>query len=98
MMRKLMARKHIHAPPHWDVETTVSHNDDESASYFLRTMQMLLLSLGYSEPLLFIKTPRLLQGNTYLWHVLVVLYERSTADRICCIRQVIEAAALRWTF
>jgi hypothetical protein len=28
----------------------------------------------------------------------VVIYEKSTTDHVCRIRQVIEAAALRWTF
>jgi hypothetical protein len=59
---------------------------------------MLLQSLGYGKPLLFIGTPRLQQGTTYLWDVQVVLYERSTTDRIHCIRNVIEADAQRWTF
>jgi hypothetical protein len=27
-----------------------------------------------------------------------VIYERPTTDRICCIRQVVEAPAPRWTF
>jgi hypothetical protein len=37
-------------------------------------------------------------GTTYLWDVLVVLYETSMIDRIHCILQVIEAAAPRWMF
>jgi hypothetical protein len=57
-----------------------------------------LLALGSSEPPLFIKTPRLLRGNSYLWCARVVIYERPTTDRIRCIRQVVEAPAPRWTF
>jgi hypothetical protein len=55
-------------------------------------------SAGSSEPPLFIGTPRLLRGNSYLWHVRVVIYERPTTDRICRIRQVVVAPAPRWTF
>jgi hypothetical protein len=58
----------------------------------------MLLALASSEPPLFIGTPRLLRGNSYLWCVRVVIYERPTADHICLIRQVIEALAPRWTF
>jgi hypothetical protein len=54
--------------------------------------------LGSSEPPLFIRTSRLLRGNSYLWHVRVVIYERPTTDRIRCIHQVVEAPAPRWTF
>jgi hypothetical protein len=57
-----------------------------------------LLALGSSEPPLFIKTPRLLRGNSYLCRARVVIYERPTTDRIRCIRQVVEAPAPRWTF
>jgi hypothetical protein len=42
--------------------------------------------------------PRLLCGNTYLWHIRVVIYEKSTINCILCIRQVIEASTPRWTF
>jgi hypothetical protein len=93
-----MARKHVRAPPHWDVEPTESYSDGQFAGYFSRTLRTLLLSLGYNEPWLFIGTPRLLWGNTYMWHVWVVLYERSMTDHIHRIHQVIEAAAPRWTF
>jgi hypothetical protein len=58
----------------------------------------MLLALGSSEPPLFIGIPRLLRGNLYLWRMHVVIYERSTTDRIRCIRQVVEAPAPRWTF
>jgi hypothetical protein len=57
-----------------------------------------LLALGSSEPLLFIGSPRLLRGNSYLWCVRVVIYERPTTDRIWRIRQVVEAPAPRWAF
>jgi hypothetical protein len=40
----------------------------------------------------------LLCGNSYLWRVCVVIYERPTTDRIHRIRQVVEAPAPRWTF
>jgi hypothetical protein len=51
-----------------------------------------------SEPSLFVGTLRLLRGNSYLWRVRVVIYERPTTDRIRCIHQVVEAPAPRWTF
>jgi hypothetical protein len=57
-----------------------------------------LLVLGSSEPPLFIGTPLLLCGNSYLWRVCVVIYERPTTGRIRHIRQVVEAPALRWMF
>jgi hypothetical protein len=62
------------------------------------TLRNVLLALGSSEPPLFIGTPRLLHGNSYLWHVRVMIHERPTTDRICRIRQVVEAPAPRWTF
>jgi hypothetical protein len=58
----------------------------------------MLLALGSSEPPLFIGIPRLLRGNSYLWHVRVVIYEKSMTDRIRRIRQIVEAPAPRWTF
>jgi hypothetical protein len=58
----------------------------------------MLLALGSSEPPHFIETPRLLHGNSYLWRVRVVIYERPTTDRIRCICQVVEAPTPRWTF
>jgi hypothetical protein len=57
-----------------------------------------LLALGSSEPPLFIGILRLLHGNSYLWHVHVVIYVRSTTDHIRRILQVVEAPAPRWTF
>jgi hypothetical protein len=95
MTRKLTAQKHVHAPPRQDAVPTESHSDGQLAGYFLRTLRTLLSSLGYGEPPLFIGTPRILRGNTYLWHIRVVIYERSTTDRIC---QVVKASALSWTF
>jgi hypothetical protein len=58
----------------------------------------MLLALGSSEPPLFIGTPRLLHGNSYLCRVCVVIYERHTADHIHRIHQVVESPAPRWTF
>jgi hypothetical protein len=95
---KLTARKHVRAPPRRDVVPTESHSDGQDAGYFLRTLWTVLLALGSSEPLLFIETPRLLRGNSYLWRVCVVIYRRLTADRIHRIRQVVEALVPRWTF
>jgi hypothetical protein len=95
---KLTARKHVRAPPCRDAVPTESHSDGQEAGYFLWTLQTVLLALGSSEPPLFIGIPRLLHGNSYLWHVRVVIYERSTTDRIRRIHQVVEAPAPRWTF
>jgi hypothetical protein len=58
----------------------------------------MLLVLGSSEPPLFIGTPRLLCGNSYLWHVHVVTYERPTTDHIHRIHQVVEAPTPRRMF
>jgi hypothetical protein len=58
----------------------------------------MLLALVSSEPPLFIGTPRLLRGNSYLWRVRVVIYERPMTNRIHCICQVVEAPAPRWMF
>jgi hypothetical protein len=57
-----------------------------------------LLALGYSEPPLFVGVPRLVHGNSYLWCVRVIIYERPTTDRIRHIRHVVEATTPRWTF
>jgi hypothetical protein len=83
-----MARKHVRAPSCRDVVPTESHSDGQEAGYFLRTLRTMLLALGSSEPPLFIGVPRLLRGNSYLWRVRVVIYERPTTDSIRCIRQV----------
>jgi hypothetical protein len=95
---KLTARKNVRAPPHRNVMPTESHSDGQNAGYFSRTLRTVLLALGSSKTLLFIETPRLLHGNSYLWCVRVVIYERPTTDRICRIRQVVEAPKLRWMF
>jgi hypothetical protein len=62
-----------------------SHSDGQNAGYFPRTMRTVLLALGSSEPLLFIRTLRLLCGNSYLWRVHVVIYERPMTNHICHI-------------
>jgi hypothetical protein len=95
---KLTARKHVCAPPRRNGVSTESHSDGQDAGYFLRTLWTVLLALGSSKPLLFIRTSRLLRGNSYLWCVRVVIYERSMTDHIRRIHQVVEAPTLRWTF
>jgi hypothetical protein len=80
-----MARKHVHAPSRRNAVPTESHDDGQNVGYFLRTLQTVLLVLVSSEPPLFIRTPRLLHGNSYLCRVRVVIYVRPTADRICRI-------------
>jgi hypothetical protein len=95
---KLTARKHLRVPPRMNVVPTESHSEGQNASYFPRTLWTMLLALGSSEPPFFIRTPRLLHGNSYLWCVHVVIYERLTTDHICRIRQVVEAPAPMWTF
>jgi hypothetical protein len=95
---KLIARKHVRVPPHRNVVPTESHSDSQNAGYFPRTLWTLLLALGYSEPPLFIGVPRLLHGNSYLWHVWVIIYERPMTDHIHRIRHVVEATTPRWTF
>jgi hypothetical protein len=95
---KLTARKHVCVPPRRNVVPTESHNNGQDAGYFPRTLWTVLLALGSSEPPLFIGTPRLLCGNSYLWRVRVVIYERPMTDRICHIHQVVEAPAPRWMF
>jgi hypothetical protein len=94
---KRMTRKLVRVPPHRDVMSMESHNDGQDAGYFPRTLRTMLLALGSSEPPLFIETPRLLHGNSYLWCVRVVIYERPMTDRIRRIHQVVEAPAPRWT-
>jgi hypothetical protein len=93
-----MARKHVRASPCRNVVPTESHSDGQNAGYFSRTLRTVLLALGSSEPPLFIRTLRLLRGNSYLLCVRVVLYERPTTNRICRIHQVVEAPAPRWMF
>jgi hypothetical protein len=99
MMRmNLVARKHFRAPPCRNVVPTEFHGGGQNVGYFTRTLRTVLLALGSSKPPLFIRTPRLLCGNSYLWCVRVVIYERPTTDCIHRIRQVVEAPASRWTF
>jgi hypothetical protein len=95
---KLATRKHIHAPPRRNAIPTESHSNGQRAGYFLRTLWTLLQALGYSEPPLFIGVLRLLHGNSYLWRVHVIIYERPTTDHICHIHHVVEATTPRWTF
>jgi hypothetical protein len=95
---KLTASKHVHAPPHRNVVPMESHSDGQNAGCFLRTLRTVLLALGYSEPPLFVGVSRLLCGNSYLWHVRVIIYERPTTDHIRRIRHVVEATTPRWTF
>jgi hypothetical protein len=95
---KLMARKLVRVPPHRNAMAMEPHSDCQNAGYFPRTLRTVLLALGSSKPSLFIRTLRLLCGNSYLWHVRVVIYERPMTNRIRRIHQVVEAPALRWTF
>jgi hypothetical protein len=88
-----MARKHVRVPRRRNVVPIESHNDGQNVGYFPRTLRTMLLVLGSSEPPLFIGTPRLMRGNSYVWHVHLVIYERPTTDHICHIRQVVEAPA-----
>jgi hypothetical protein len=85
-------------PPRRNAVPTESHSDGQNVGYFPRTLQTMLLPLGYSEPPLFIGVPRLLCGNLYLWHLRVIIYERPMTDHICCIRHVVKATTPRWTF
>jgi hypothetical protein len=94
----LTARKHICVPPRRNVVPTKSHSDGQNVGYFLRTLQTVLLALGHSEPPLFIGVSRLLRGNSYLWHVHVIIYERPATDHIHRIHHVVEATTPRWTF
>jgi hypothetical protein len=77
---------------------TESHSDGQEAGYFPRTLRTVLLALGSIKPPLFIGVLRLLRGNSYLWRIRVVIYERPMTVRVRHIRQVIEAPAPRWTF
>jgi hypothetical protein len=95
---KLIARKHVCAPPHRNAMPMESHSDGQRAGYILRTLWTLLLALRYSEPPLFIDVARLLHRNSYLWHVRVIIYERPTTDHIHRIRHVVKTTTLRWTF
>jgi hypothetical protein len=88
---KLTVRKHVCAPPHRNVVPTESHNDGQNAGYFPMILRTVLLVLGYSEPPLFIGAPRMLRGNSYLWCVRVITYERPITDHIRRIHHVVEA-------
>jgi hypothetical protein len=94
----LTARKHVRAPPRRNAVPTESHSEGQNAGYILRILRTVLLALGYSEPLLFIGVLRLLRGNSYLWCVRVIIYERPMTDHICHIHHVVEATTPRWTF
>jgi hypothetical protein len=93
-----MASKHVHALPPRNAMPMNSHSDGQNASYLPRTLRTVLLAQGSSEPLLFIRTSRLLRENLYLCCVRVVIYERPTTDCIHCIHQVVEAPTPRWIF
>jgi 5-methylcytosine-specific restriction endonuclease McrA len=95
---KLTARKHVCTPPRRNVVPTESHSDGQNARYFPRTVQTVLLAVGYSEPPLFVGVLRLLHRNSYLCRVCVIIYERPTIDHIHRIRHVVEATTPRWMF
>jgi hypothetical protein len=95
---KLTAKKHVCAPLCRNAMPTESHSDGQRAGYFSRTLRTLLLVLGYSEPPIFVDVLRLLHGNSYLWPVRVIIYERPTTDHIHRIRHMVEATTPRWTF
>jgi hypothetical protein len=95
---KLTMRKHVRAPPRRNVVPIESHSDDQNDGYFPWTLRTVLLALGYSEPPLFIGVLRLLCGNSYLWRVRVIIYERPTTDHIHHIHHVVKATTPRWTF
>jgi hypothetical protein len=95
---KLTAGKHVRVPPCRNTVPTESHNDCQNAGYFPRTLWTVLLALGYSKPPLFIRVLGLLRGKSYLWRVHVIIYKRPMTDHIHCIRHVVEATTLRWTF
>jgi hypothetical protein len=95
---KLTARKHVRAPPCRNAVPTESHSDGQCAGYFPRTLWTVLLALGYSEPPLFIGVLKLLRGNSYIWRVCVIIYERPMTDHIRRIHHTVEATTLRWTF
>jgi hypothetical protein len=75
-----------------------SHSDGQRDGYFPRTLRTLLMSLRYSETPLFIGVPRMLRGNSYLWRVRVIIYDRLTTDNIRRICHMVETTTSRWTF
>jgi hypothetical protein len=95
---KLTVRRHVHAPPCRNVVPTESHSNGQNARDIPRTLQTVLLALGYSKPPLFIGVSRLLHENSYLWRVRVIIYERPVTDHFRRIRHVVEATTPRWTF
>jgi hypothetical protein len=95
---KLTVRKHVLTSSRRNVVPMESHSDGQNARYFSRTLQIVLLALGYSEPPLFVGVPRLLRENSYLWRVSVIIYERPMTDHIHRIGHVVEATTPRWTF
>jgi hypothetical protein len=95
---KLTVRKHIRVPPHRNAMPMESHSDGQNDGYFSWTLRTMLLALWYSEPLLFASVLRLLHGNSYLWHVRVIIYDRPMIDHIRHIHHVVEATTPRWTF
>jgi hypothetical protein len=98
MTRKLTAHKHVCVLLHRNRVPTELYSDRQLAVYFLRTLWKLLRSLGYGEPPLFIGTPSLLQGTTYLWNIWVMMYEKLFTYHICRTRQVMEATAPRMLY
>jgi hypothetical protein len=95
---KLTARKHVRALLRRNTVPIETHSDGQHASYLPRTLRTVLLSLGYSEPPLFIGVLKLLHRNSYLWHVHLIIYKRPTTDHIRHIHHVVEATTPRWTF
>jgi hypothetical protein len=95
---KLTVRKHIRALPHRNAVPTESHSDGQNAGYFPRTLRTVLLALGYSEPPLFVGVLRLHHGNSYVWPMHVIIYERPTTDHIRRIHHMVEPTTPRWTF
>jgi hypothetical protein len=98
MTGKLTTRKHVCAPLCRNAMPTESHSDGQRAGYFLRTLRTLLLALGYSGPPLIVGILRLLYGNSYLWCVHVIIYERPMTDHIHHMHHVVEASTSRWMF
>jgi hypothetical protein len=77
---------------------TESHSDGQRAGHFLRTLRTVHLALGYSETPLFVGVPRLLYGNSYLWLMRVIIYQRPMTNYICRICHMVEATTPRWAF
>jgi hypothetical protein len=79
----------------WQQGSTFAHR--RIGILCLRSSIVMVSMLATSRGL-FIGTLRLLRGNSYLWCVCVVIYERPMTDRIRCVHQVIVASTSRWTF